>query len=71
MEVNQINVPVIDGNKFCEAISKKKKSPVVVACDEVHDVHNFGSIMRSALLFGADAVITCENNSAPFSPVAR
>jgi len=45
------------------------QSTVWIALDEVQDPQNFGSIVRSALYFGADGVIVCDKNSAPLSPV--
>ncbi|KAF9166209.1 hypothetical protein DFQ26_008441 [Actinomortierella ambigua] len=43
--------------------------PVWVVMDEVVDPQNMGAILRSAFFLGADGVVVCEKNSAPFSPV--
>ncbi|MBV9945705.1 MAG: 23S rRNA (guanosine(2251)-2'-O)-methyltransferase RlmB [Myxococcales bacterium] len=42
--------------------------PLVVALDELQDPQNFGAIVRSAVAFGASAVIWPEHRSAPLSP---
>jgi 23S rRNA (guanosine2251-2'-O)-methyltransferase len=40
------------------------KSPVVVVVEGVSDVRNFAAIARSALVFGADAIVTTSKNTA-------
>ncbi len=42
---------------------------LVVALDEITDPHNFGAIVRSAVAFGVDAVITLKDRAAPVTPV--
>lgn len=42
---------------------------LVVALDEITDPHNFGAIVRSAVAFGADAVLTLKDRAAPVTPV--
>jgi 23S rRNA (guanosine2251-2'-O)-methyltransferase len=42
---------------------------LLVALDEITDPHNFGAIIRSAVAFGADGVITLRERSAPVTPV--
>jgi 23S rRNA (guanosine2251-2'-O)-methyltransferase len=43
--------------------------PLVVALDEVTDPHNFGAIVRSAVAFGADGLLTLKHRAAPVTPV--
>lgn len=44
-------------------------SPLFVALDQITDPHNFGAIVRSAVAFGADAVLTLKDRAAPVTPV--
>jgi 23S rRNA (guanosine2251-2'-O)-methyltransferase len=46
------------------------KEPLLLMLDSISDVRNFGAIVRSALCFGAHAVIIPEKNSARISPDA-
>ena len=48
-------------------IFEEGKEPLVMMLDSITDVRNFGAIVRSALSFGADAVIIPEKNSARIS----
>src|SRR5687768_3508036 len=50
-------------------LSEAASPPLLVALDEVTDPHNFGAIIRSAVAFGADGVITLRERSAPVTPV--
>jgi 23S rRNA (guanosine2251-2'-O)-methyltransferase len=50
--------------------AEEKASCVLVALDEIQDPHNLGAIARSALNFGAKALILPERRSAPVSAVA-
>lgn len=45
-----------------------KEDVLVVALDEIQDPQNFGAIVRSAVAFGADAIMWGENASAPLTP---
>jgi 23S rRNA (guanosine2251-2'-O)-methyltransferase len=42
---------------------------LIVALDEITDPHNFGAIVRSAVAFGADAILTLKDRAAPATPV--
>ena len=44
-------------------------APLLVALDQITDPHNFGAIVRSAVAFGADGVITLKDRAAPVTPV--
>lgn len=43
--------------------------PLFIALDQITDPHNLGAIVRSAVAFGADGVITLKNRAAPVTPV--
>lgn len=51
------------------ALAKAKPRPLFVALDEVTDPHNFGAIVRSAVAFGADAILTLKDRAAPVTAV--
>ena len=51
-----------------ESVSKTPLLCVVI--DQVMDPQNLGAILRHCLFFGVDAVIMCDRNCAPVSPVA-
>lgn len=42
---------------------------LIAALDEITDPHNFGAIVRSAVAFGVDAVLTLKDRAAPVTPV--
>ncbi|MBI3297725.1 MAG: 23S rRNA (guanosine(2251)-2'-O)-methyltransferase RlmB [Elusimicrobia bacterium] len=45
--------------------NEERKNCLVVALDEIQDPHNFGAIGRSAVCFGAKAIIHPERRTAP------
>jgi 23S rRNA (guanosine2251-2'-O)-methyltransferase len=55
--------PQLDWDKLCKA-----ERACVIALDEVEDPHNVGAILRTAWLFGADAVLVPELRAAHLSP---
>ena len=52
-----------------ELLEKLPDDALLVALDEVTDPHNLGAIVRSAVAFGADGVITLKQRAAPVTPV--
>lgn len=43
--------------------------PLLLALDEVSDPQNFGAIVRSAVAFGVDGIVTLRHRAAPVTPV--
>lgn len=43
--------------------------PLLIVLDQVSDPHNFGAIVRSAVAFGADGVVTLKDRAAPVTSV--
>lgn len=50
-------------------LERAASPPLFVALDQITDPHNLGAIVRSAVAFGADGVITLKNRAAPVTPV--
>lgn len=50
-------------------LARAKSPPLLVALDEITDPHNLGAIVRSAVAFDADGVITLKHRAAPVTPV--
>lgn len=51
------------------ASASKKKNPCIVLLDELHDPHNVGAIIRSAVAFGASAILLPKHNQSPITGV--
>lgn len=52
-----------------DALAQAGERPLIVALDEITDPHNLGAIVRSAVAFGAGAVITLKDRAAPVTNV--
>ena len=52
-----------------EVLEKAAPQPLLLALDEITDPHNLGAIVRSAVAFGADGVITLKDRAAPVTGV--
>lgn len=50
-------------------LARAAERPLIVALDEITDPHNLGAIVRSAVAFGADGVLTLKHRAAPVTPV--
>ncbi|MCB9596175.1 MAG: 23S rRNA (guanosine(2251)-2'-O)-methyltransferase RlmB [Sandaracinaceae bacterium] len=58
--------PYVEIEQILAAASDR---PLLVALDQITDPHNFGAIVRSAVAFGADGIVTLKNRAAPVTPV--
>jgi 23S rRNA (guanosine2251-2'-O)-methyltransferase len=52
-----------------QVLAQLPPQPLIVALDQISDPHNFGAIVRSAVAFGAHAVLTLKDRAAPVTPV--
>lgn len=55
--------------ELADVLGRAQQPPLLVALDEITDPHNFGAIVRSAVAFDADGVITLKHRAAPVTPV--
>lgn len=68
-------IAVIDQEKLYSTIEdafralEKREHKCIVILDELHDPHNVGAIIRSAVAFGAGAIFVPKHNQAPITPV--
>ncbi|TLU88321.1 MAG: RNA methyltransferase [Chlorobium sp.] len=53
---------------IAESDGKQKKKSFVLALDDVQDPGNVGTIMRTAVWFGADTVICSSGTADPYNP---
>jgi 23S rRNA (guanosine2251-2'-O)-methyltransferase len=73
--VHQGVIAVISQEKLYSSMDQaliqasKKQNPCIVLLDELHDPHNVGAIIRSAVAFGASAILLPKHNQAPITGV--
>ena len=73
--VHQGVIAVINTDKLYSTIDEAlgiasaKQNPCIVLLDELHDPHNVGAIIRSAVAFGASAILLPKHNQAPITGV--
>lgn len=60
-----LEVKPLDWGSLAEVAASGEGKPLVVCLDRVTDPHNAGSVLRSAEVFGARAVIAPRHHSAP------
>jgi len=48
---------------------QQSTSPLLLALDQITDPHNFGAIIRSAVAFGVDGIVTLKDRSSPVTHV--
>lgn len=71
--VHQGVIAVINSEKLYSSMDEalenasKNQNPCIVLLDELHDPHNVGAIIRSAVAFGASAILLPKNNQAPIT----
>ncbi len=49
-------------------LHKALPRPLLLALDQITDPHNFGAMVRSAVAFGVDGVITLKKRACPVTP---
>ncbi|MFW5876764.1 MAG: 23S rRNA (guanosine(2251)-2'-O)-methyltransferase RlmB [Myxococcota bacterium] len=57
--------PYVDMDRI---LAEAPHPPLLVALDEISDPHNFGAIVRSAVAFGVDGILTLKHRAAPVTP---
>ncbi|MBP6857862.1 MAG: 23S rRNA (guanosine(2251)-2'-O)-methyltransferase RlmB [Candidatus Pacebacteria bacterium] len=73
--VHQGVIAVLNSDKLYSSMdialenASKKKNPCIVLLDELHDPHNVGAIIRSAVAFGASAILMPKHNQSPVTGV--
>lgn len=73
--VHQGVIALLDNTKLYTSfddilkIFDQKENPLFVLLDELQDPHNVGAIIRSAVAFGADAILLPEHNQSPITGV--
>src|SRR5690606_25717362 len=55
--------------ELADVLARAKAPPLLVALDEITDPHNLGAIVRRAVAFDADGVITLKHRAASVTPV--
>lgn len=55
--------------ELADVLAHAAEPPLLVALDQITDPHNLGAIVRSAVAFGADGVLTLKDRAAPVTPV--
>lgn len=60
-------IQFVDFKSFLISV-KDKAEPLVVILDGVEDPHNLGSIIRTSVAAGADAIILPKRHSSPITP---
>ena len=52
-----------------EILHHAASPPLLLALDQLTDPHNLGAIVRSAVAFGADGILTLKDRAVPVTPV--
>lgn len=62
--------PYLDLEGLLHRVEETSQVPLLLALDQVQDVHNVGSILRSSVALGADGIILCRHHAAKISTAA-
>jgi 23S rRNA (guanosine2251-2'-O)-methyltransferase len=62
--------PYLDLESLLNRARQRSKAPILLALDQVQDVHNIGSIVRSSVALGSEGLILCRHGAAKLSPAA-
>jgi 23S rRNA (guanosine2251-2'-O)-methyltransferase len=62
--------PYCDLDHVVKKAERSPAPPLIVALDQVQDVHNVGSVVRTAVALGAQGLLLCRHGAAKMSPAA-
>lgn len=62
--------PYLDLDGLLARVEQAQEPPLLLALDQVQDVHNLGSLLRSAVALGAHGLILLRHNAASISSAA-
>lgn len=62
--------PYLDLEGLLHRVSSATEVPLLLALDQIQDVHNVGSLLRSSVALGADGIILCRHQAAKISTAA-
>lgn len=62
--------PYLDLESLLSRVDGSSSIPLILALDQVQDVHNVGSLLRSSVALGGEGIILCRHHAAKISTAA-